>query len=220
MKLTFGLRTLFFAILSLSVVLGLAAPLLHRWRREQRVVAEVERRGGNVYYHHEMSPSSNPAMTPPGPAWLRAIFGQNCFARVHSVWLQHWDVPAWKHPPLQDDDLKLLLPLSDLRSLMLDGSKVSDEGLVHLKQHPLTELHLSGTEITDSGVRHLSKIETLERLNLSGTKITDASLEHLRKMPNLKRIHVGATKVRRESVDEFNRGNSRQLVLDGREFSQ
>ena len=218
MRFRFRLRTLLLAVLVLSLSLAMVAPRIQRSRREQAVVAQIKRLGGDVYYHHEMSPDLNPGATPPGPAWFRAIFGEHCLATVHTVWLQHFDVPAWKHPPLTDDQLKLLAPLSDLQAVMLDGSAITDDGLKYLMMHPLKELHLGGTTISDKGVEQLRELQTLERLNLGGTKVTDASLEHIRTMRKLKWVHVGGTKVKAATIDEFNRANSRQLVLDGREL--
>ena len=63
----------------------------------------------------------------------------------------------------------------------LEGTKITDAGLVHLE--PLTnlqELDLGSTEITDMGLVHLKGLTKLQTLDLGSTKITDAGLAHLK----------------------------------------
>ena len=59
--------------------------------------------------------------------------------------------------------------------LNLDSTKVSDEGLAHLKDLvQLKDLRLFGTKITDAGILHLKNMTQLTRLCLGGRMpITD-----------------------------------------------
>ena len=64
-----------------------------------------------------------------------------------------------------------------LRSLVLDCTTVTDDGLVHLRGlRYLTELRLYDCRITDVGAAHLAAIPSLETLDLSFTDIGDAAL--------------------------------------------
>ena len=44
----------------------------------------------------------------------------------------------------------------------------------------LARLHLEKTKVTDAGLVHLKDLGNLEYLNLYGTAVTDAGLEHSR----------------------------------------
>ena len=61
--------------------------------------------------------------------------------------------------------------------LLIYGTKITDAGLVHLKDLTnLTFLGLGGTQITDAGLEHLKGMTNLTRLDLSSPQITDAGL--------------------------------------------
>jgi len=79
--------------------------------------------------------------------------------------------------------LKHLAGLEILEDLCLDGTKVSDKGLVHVAG--LTRLHklhirTRGT-ITDAGLDSLTELTELQELLLTGTKVTKSGTEKLRK---------------------------------------
>ena len=66
-------------------------------------------------------------------------------------------------------------------SVFLQGPKVTDVGLVHLKELTRLEgLGLHHTQITDAGLVHLKGMNELEWLDLNGTAVTDAGLAHLK----------------------------------------
>ena len=78
----------------------------------------------------------------------------------------------------------------------LEGTKITDAGLVHLE--PLTnlqELDLGSTEITDVGLVHLKGLTKLQTLDLGSTKITDAGLVHLKGLTKLEELGLRNTKV-------------------------
>ena len=63
--------------------------------------------------------------------------------------------------------------MTQLQSLQLMGSKVSDAGLQHLKGlTQLQRLDLDGTQVSDAGLNHLKGLTQLRELNLRGTKVT------------------------------------------------
>jgi len=76
----------------------------------------------------------------------------------------------------------------------LFGSKVTDDGLLHLKGLTgVRVLDLSKTQVTDGGLVHLKGMTNLIDLRLAKTKVTGAGLEHLKGLYVLKLNH---TKVR------------------------
>jgi hypothetical protein len=46
-------------------------------------------------------------------------------------------------------------------------------------------LELNGTKVTDAGLVHVGRLTGLMGLNISGTKVTDAGLVHLKPIPKL-----------------------------------
>jgi len=67
----------------------------------------------------------------------------------------------------------------------------------------LWSLDLDGTEITDAGLAHLAGLRRLQWLQLNDTMITDAGLIHLRNMSNLTKLNVNDTYVTEEGVQEL-----------------
>ena len=107
---------------------------------------------------------------------------------------------------LTDHVLADLSRLTKLERLNLDGAKVTDGGLAHLKElTALRSLGIGGYEsqITDAGLVHLKGLAKLRRLNLWRAEITDAGLEHLRGLTNLKVIMLIGTKVTDAGVTDL-----------------
>ncbi len=67
--------------------------------------------------------------------------------------------------------------MSNLQVLALNGTQITDAGLVHLQNLiALEELHLSWTEIIDVGLVYLHKLKNLRSLDLDYTKVSDAGI--------------------------------------------
>jgi Leucine-rich repeat (LRR) protein len=121
---------------------------------------------------------------------------------------------------LTDASLPGLAQLTNLRSLSLDGQKITASGLDHLRALPrmttlsladtaiterglevissfpgLTSLDLAGTPITDRDLKHLARLENLQTLYLDDTGITDAGLDHVAKLANLTTLYLNDTYV-------------------------
>ena len=70
---------------------------------------------------------------------------------------------------------------------MLDGTKVTDEGMHHLQGLVNIEewLGLCHTGVTDQGLEHFRGFKKLRSLNLKGTGVTAAGVKKLqRDLPN------------------------------------
>jgi len=75
-----------------------------------------------------------------------------------------------------DATLDFLKPMSKLRELDLNDTKVTDAGLAAIKEKPLEVLRLRNTAITDAGFRsQLAGLESLRELDLRGTKVAPAT---------------------------------------------
>lgn len=91
------------------------------------------------------------------------------------------------HPEFQDDWLKQLLPFTELTTVGLAGTALTDAGVVQLTKLPkLAQLNLSGTAVTDAGLTKLAGCKQLRRLTVDGAGVTPAGIAALRKaLPKL-----------------------------------
>ncbi len=90
---------------------------------------------------------------------------------------------------------------SHLGGLDLRGTRVTDEGLRHLKRMPnLNQLVLGSygggptgapkSPITDAGLAHLRDLPQLVELQLSGLAVTEEGLGAIGSLPNLETLHL------------------------------
>ena len=81
--------------------------------------------------------------------------------------------------------------MTQLQSLQLMGSKVSDAGLQRLKglTHS-SDWTSTAPRVSDAGLNHLKGLTQLRELNLRGTKVTSAGVKGLRQaLPECKIRH-------------------------------
>ena len=103
-------------------------------------------------------------------------------------------VTLWK-TKATDKDLELI-KCFDLVALGLTGTRVTDAGLVHIKDMKrLGDLELTDTKVTDAGLAHLTKLGHLGILSLYGTKVTDLGLQHLKPLKSLYLLGLSHTAV-------------------------
>ena len=70
--------------------------------------------------------------------------------------------------------------MTQLKKLSLDGTKISDIGLGHLRGLlNLEELRICGTPITTAGLDHLKVLTKLKRLVLSNVYIEESRIINL-----------------------------------------
>src|SRR5262245_5951800 len=80
--------------------------------------------------------------------------------------------PQWLRDRLGDEWMR---PFDNVARVDLDGTRVADAGMAHLKE--LTSLEfigLDGTRVTDAGLAHLKGLTNLRWIALCGTQISDA----------------------------------------------
>lgn len=89
------------------------------------------------------------------------------------------------------DRLDRLASCWRLRSLKLDRTETTSDGLQFLKGLPLLrDLTLNNNPITDDGLTVLTTLPQLDTLEVEGAKITPAGLAALRDCPNLRQISL------------------------------
>ena len=94
--------------------------------------------------------------------------------------------------------------MRQLRDLTLDGTSITDDGLVHLKGFTnLRCLSMGSVHVTDGGLHHLKVLPQLEQLNLAGTQVTDAGLKELETHSNLCTLELEGTQVRGPGLDHL-----------------
>jgi hypothetical protein len=163
-----------------AVWLGLT---MKRLRDQERAVSRILELGGKVAYDFQRDAEWNtiPNPIPPGPQWLRLIFGPQWRVRVIAA---NFHIEG--HGRATDQDLAILSDLPDLRHLELGGSKsITDEGLSHVgRLENLEGLVLKDcTSITDEGLVHLSSLYSLTNLSLVRCRMDGSGLRHVKHLP-------------------------------------
>ena len=143
---------------------------MDRKSRERVAVAMIKSLGGFVLYDWENADSEEP----PGPAWLRKLFGDDFFARV--LWS---DINGHK---VNDGSLVYLESLADLEFVDLSGAmQITDNGLAHLKALSRLRVLVLGAGVTDKGVGHLKELTKLRELIIGDSSVTDTGVAELQK---------------------------------------
>jgi hypothetical protein len=181
----FTLRTLLVAVLVLSLPLSWVAMKRHR---ERRAVAEIRRLSGGVVYDYDYA-SSDWWGSARMPHFLREFF----FSGVYQI--------GFDPQTIDDDALRHVGVLTDVRVLALAGNQITDSGMEHLSH--LTELQylgLADTRVGDAGLEHLKGLASLGTLQLGRTQVTDAGLAHLKGLVSLYNLDLEGTQVSAEGV--------------------
>ena len=169
--------------------------------------------------------------------WIRGlslVVPRECLYTVQSVYfhkaddamlpclldLPHTQTLDLRESRVTDAGLVYARLLSDLRTLSLEGLRISDEGLQHLAKNRrierlwlgdtqltatslpivlqnrgLTHLSLDGWPISDAEVAKLVELRDLEVLALRETQITSQAVASLRQLPKLKHLYLIRTAV-------------------------
>lgn len=92
--------------------------------------------------------------------------------------------------------LPLAANLSDLDSLLLSGTSVSDDQLqLVAKISGLGDLQLADTPITSAGIKHLVGLSNLTSLYVSNTKVGSDALSDIAKLKSLKVLGIAGTAI-------------------------
>ena len=167
-----SLRT--FLVLITCAAIGVAG-FANYARTRKAAFAAVRQAGGEV------------RMAYGEPSQLEKWFGPEVFGAVAEIDMRKGST--------DNELLKHIGKLSELRRLNLSSVSIDDEGLRLIAHLPLEELWLQRTQVTDSSAETLSKMKTLYMLSLNATSVTDAFLEQLQALPNLQVLGLRGSQV-------------------------
>lgn len=102
---------------------------------------------------------------------------------------------------LQPDDVKRLSALSQLNSLRVGRSNISDDDLVHFADLPLARLELYDTEITNRGIENLGPLPGLRVLVLNNTEIDDDAVKLVCQRYRITEAHLNGTAITDQSLE-------------------
>jgi hypothetical protein len=110
--------------------------------------------------------------------------------------LHDWVIISLPYSEANDEHVRLISQHSRIRSLALDGTRITDAGLKYLRgvAH-LKALSLGATEISDAGAESLGEIRSLQSLDLRGTRISNAALPSLAALRRLRSLNLSGTQV-------------------------
>ena len=98
-----------------------------------------------------------------------------------------------RHPHVSDVGIQSLAQITNLGTLLVPNTLLSDEGLKPFIGHPhLAQLGLHGTQITSDSLPVLTSISNLRNLHVSHTNISGDQLRQLRMCPELYTLAVDA----------------------------
>jgi hypothetical protein len=110
--------------------------------------------------------------------------------------LPEWLLVSLPYSETGDDHLRQITDRSRIRSLVLDGTRITDAALVHVGEMTnLETLCLGATEITDSGVQTLGDLQSLQFLDLRRTPVTNAAMRSLSRLRRLGLLNISETQV-------------------------
>lgn len=216
-----SLRTLLLLVTFCSALFGWLGIKVRQAQQQKEAIEAIEKIGGVIFYdYHYPGGDFNRLAAPPGPAWLRSLFGIDFVANVTFVRLSY-EREAEKvvnrigrfrqlkeayldATLIADHDMIYLRDLSALEYLYIGSTRITDAGLVNLrKMTMLKHLDLSTTEVTDAGLAELKGMTHLERLFLDRTNITDEGLRHLEGLTRLDHLGVTETRVTKKGVQRI-----------------
>ncbi|HEY3967373.1 MAG TPA: hypothetical protein VGM05_22625 [Planctomycetaceae bacterium] len=115
-----------------------------------------------------------------------------------------------------DDHLRLIASGPRVISLTLDGTRITDAGLSHLRgMAHLRTLSLAATEISDAGAQMLKDVPSLRHLDLRRTRLTNSSLAPLVALRQLELLNLSGTLVDGAGLTCLSKlPNLKALILD------
>jgi Leucine-rich repeat (LRR) protein len=120
-----------------------------------------------------------------------------------------------------DTDLRKLLQLPSLSYLDLSLTRITDQGMLELKNAPgIVDLNLYFAEyVTDEGLAAIKDWKKLKRLNLHGTKVSDTTLEHISGIATLEALNVGSAMITDVGIERLvSLPNLKELTMGGNEL--
>lgn len=211
----YTLRTLLLFVTIASVAFGGLGYKMRRAKQQQEAVQMISKLSGWVRYDYQYDADLHRFHThdlPPGPEWLRNVFGIDFFSNVTYANLGFQE-PATglryigtltelrtldiSDADIGDLDMKNLHGLKHLQDLIMwRGKRISDAGLEPFAG--LTELKrllLTDSKVKGDGLKYLEGLSKLRMLRLDGNPLNDEGLKHLEGLKSLEVLDLPATNV-------------------------
>src|SRR5436190_6051527 len=134
------------------------------------------------------------------PEWIRTLGGkieQGAAGNIVAVNLS----TSW----VNDTEILELASLPKLERLDLSHTRISDEGLLHLRtSRQIRDLNLLYAEqITDLGLNAVKNWTHLKQLNVRGTRISDPTLAIVGKLVELESLDIANTGITDAGLDNL-----------------
>lgn len=110
-----------------------------------------------------------------------------------------------------DDDL----PNDRVVRVVLRGSQVSDDQLVHLTDlEHLRHLYLDDSQITNDGIAGIGKLSAIELLSIRNTQIDDKCLSALAEMKSLKWLYISQTELTPRGIRKLRKALPNTMIVE------
>ncbi len=184
----FGLR---FSLCAFAVFGGLLFVSLpsQRTNRQLRLLAEIERAGGDVEFRN----GSGKRVLGSSKEYATAITDRSMFPDRILLNDSGGSKRAIKHLGL----------LPELRALSLTGRSFDDSDIELIADLELKELELNTTSLTARGISHIVQMMTLEDLTLVDARIDDDVVPALASMRSLSSLFISGTDVSPQGAYEI-----------------
>src|SRR5262249_36119434 len=151
----FSLSSLLLLITAICLWLGLK---MNQVRSIRLVVAEMNRVNGTIVFEHEQAAPGQAPYDPPGPKWLRQIFGDEFFEEVFQIHIN--DDAA------DDQTMALIARLPQVKEVVVISDGVTDKGLAALAEaRGLRCLKPLSSRLTPACLRSLARAKDLQTLS-------------------------------------------------------
>lgn len=209
----YSLRSLLILVTLFGIACSWVAVKMREARLEAEAAEAIRKMGGSAYYDYEIH---DPKAKPPGPDWVRKIFGTSFVSSITSVSVDStdFDLELLKNlhhlkylyfrpfnsnetaNGVTNEGLKILTNFDQLEGLLLISDNITDEGLSSLRGLTnLKTLTILSKNITGTGLANLSGMKNLDYLALVQNAIDDEGLSHLPDLPHLQTLNLSLTKI-------------------------
>ena len=195
-RFQFSIRSLLVMAMVVALPFSWLAAGMQAAKRQAEVADWIRNAGGEVTHDGLSYPdgSQRPDDELPATVWLRSLLGIDFFSPVIRV--------SFFNSKIADTDLERLAPLTRLEELYLEGTPITDAGLIYVKGfQDLDTLSLNKTHVTDRGLKQLDGLDQLVWLGLSFTRVTATGLQGLQRLPRLQQLYLEGNQI---TVTELN----------------
>jgi hypothetical protein len=171
-RFQYSLRSLLIFVTVVGVLCGWLGRFILRVQHQRSVVTQIKALGGRVNYDYQVAGMRDRSHSPPppGPGFIRWIFGDDVFANVEAVLFS-------SEHQLKDEDVAILKELPHLKYVSLYGPGITDNGIEVVCHVPeIQALQIDRTGVTDAAISFIGRLPQLRFLDLwQNQGVTDIS---------------------------------------------